>query len=115
MRNTLLSFSLFASQLISYTLGNPIPRPPVVFNAKLTWGVGRPDGVDREMIFTNGVFPAPDLNVEQGDAVEVCVAVGALSYTILTFPSLLLRMPSPLQPLYTSMELSMVSQNLPRR
>lgn len=37
----------------------------------LTWEEGAPNGQSREMIFTNGQFPAPNLIFEEDDDVEV--------------------------------------------
>jgi hypothetical protein len=38
----------------------------------LTWENGMPNGQSRDMIFTNGQFPAPNLSFDEGDEVEVC-------------------------------------------
>lgn len=38
---------------------------------ELTWGTGAPDGHEREMIFINGEYPGPLLDIQQGDWVEV--------------------------------------------
>ena len=43
----------------------------VQFALNLTWEVGAPDGNEREMVFMNGRFPGPQLNLTQGDNVEV--------------------------------------------
>lgn len=37
----------------------------------LTWETGAPNGQSREMIFTNGQFPAPALTFDEDDDVEV--------------------------------------------
>ncbi|OJJ51097.1 hypothetical protein ASPZODRAFT_56502 [Penicilliopsis zonata CBS 506.65] len=39
----------------------------------LTWELGAPNGQVREMIFTNGVFPAPNFFWEEDDDIEVVV------------------------------------------
>ena len=46
---------------------------PRFFELTLTWEKGAPDGFERDMIFTNGQFPGPTLEINQGDAVEVLV------------------------------------------
>ncbi len=38
---------------------------------RLSWGVGAPNGHSREMIFTNGQFPGPNLVFNEDDDVEV--------------------------------------------
>lgn len=38
---------------------------------RLTWAEGAPDGQVREMIFTNGQFPGPNLVFNEDDDVEV--------------------------------------------
>ncbi|OJJ43924.1 hypothetical protein ASPZODRAFT_135325 [Penicilliopsis zonata CBS 506.65] len=39
----------------------------------LTWSTGSPNGVPREMIFTNGQYPGPVLVWDEGDEIEVTV------------------------------------------
>jgi FtsP/CotA-like multicopper oxidase with cupredoxin domain len=46
---------------------------PKRFEVELTWQTGAPDGVPRKMIFTNGQFPGPQLNLVEGDKVEFVV------------------------------------------
>lgn len=41
------------------------------YRMKLTWEIGAPNGVAREMIKINGGFPGPNLIVDQGDDIEV--------------------------------------------
>jgi FtsP/CotA-like multicopper oxidase with cupredoxin domain len=41
------------------------------FKLELTWGKGAPDGHEREMIFINGQYPGPLLDIQQGDWVEI--------------------------------------------
>lgn len=41
----------------------------VKFVLDLTWRKGAPDGVEREMIFVNDVFPGPSLIMNEGDEV----------------------------------------------
>ena len=45
----------------------------VVFPVTLTWQKGAPDGFERDMIFTNGQYPGPTLNIQEGDNVEFVV------------------------------------------
>jgi FtsP/CotA-like multicopper oxidase with cupredoxin domain len=71
MRNTFLSLGLFAAQFASFATGALIGKPPVIFPVTLTWEKAAPDGFEREMILTNGQFPGPVLNLEEGDTVHV--------------------------------------------
>jgi FtsP/CotA-like multicopper oxidase with cupredoxin domain len=41
------------------------------FKIELTWGKGAPDGHERDMIFINGQYPGPLLELQQGDWVEM--------------------------------------------
>jgi FtsP/CotA-like multicopper oxidase with cupredoxin domain len=41
------------------------------FKLELTWGQGAPDGHERGMIFINGQYPGPLLDIQQGDWVEI--------------------------------------------
>lgn len=41
------------------------------FKLELTWGKGAPDGFERDMIFINGQFPGPLLDIQQHDWVEI--------------------------------------------
>ncbi|KAH7348022.1 multicopper oxidase-domain-containing protein [Pyrenochaeta sp. MPI-SDFR-AT-0127] len=41
------------------------------FKLELTWGKGSPDGFERDMIFVNGQYPGPLLEIEQDDWVEI--------------------------------------------
>ena len=43
------------------------------FDLELTWGRGSPDGFERDMIYINGQFPGPLLEIQQGDWVEITV------------------------------------------
>ncbi|KAK3358726.1 multicopper oxidase-domain-containing protein [Lasiosphaeria hispida] len=43
------------------------------FELTLTWDKWSPDGVERDMILVNGRFPAPTLEINQGELVEVVV------------------------------------------
>ena len=41
------------------------------FKLEMTWEKGAPDGYDRDMIFINGQYPGPLLEIQQGDWVEI--------------------------------------------
>lgn len=41
------------------------------FKLELTWGKGSPDGYERDMIFINGQYPGPLLEIQQDDWVEI--------------------------------------------
>jgi FtsP/CotA-like multicopper oxidase with cupredoxin domain len=41
------------------------------FKLELTWRQGAPDGHERGMIFINGQYPGPLLDIPQGDWVEI--------------------------------------------
>lgn len=41
------------------------------FRLELTWAKGAPDGYERDMIFINGQYPGPLLEIQQGNWVEV--------------------------------------------
>ena len=71
MKYNFLSLSLLGSQLIPFAFGTLLEKLPVIFPVTLTWERGSPDGYERDMIFTNGQFPAPLLSIEEGDNVEV--------------------------------------------
>ncbi|KAF3006914.1 hypothetical protein E8E13_011206 [Curvularia kusanoi] len=43
----------------------------VEFKLELTWGKGSPDGYERDMIFINGQYPAPLLEIHQNEWVEI--------------------------------------------
>ena len=43
----------------------------VHFEIDLTWAPGAPDGQSRNLIYTNGQFPAPQLTLDYGDDVVV--------------------------------------------
>lgn len=43
----------------------------VYYNLDLTWEIGAPDGIEREMVFVNGEFPGPALVANQGDDIMV--------------------------------------------
>lgn len=92
MRSSLFSLSLLALNLAPFALGNYGTNVPhtyngtvpddshatgedcqktVIFAITLTWQKGAPDGFERDMIFTNGQYPGPTLNIQEGDNVEV--------------------------------------------
>ncbi len=70
MRLSLLSLGFLASNL-SFVFGSANGSKNVVFPLKLTWEKGAPDGYERDMIFMNGQFPGPTLDIEEGTYVEV--------------------------------------------
>jgi FtsP/CotA-like multicopper oxidase with cupredoxin domain len=37
----------------------------------MTWGKGAPDGYERDMIYINGQYPGPLLDIRQDDWVEI--------------------------------------------
>jgi FtsP/CotA-like multicopper oxidase with cupredoxin domain len=41
------------------------------FKLELTWRKGAPDGHERDMIFINGQYPGPLLDIRQDDWVEI--------------------------------------------
>jgi hypothetical protein len=41
------------------------------FKLVLTWGKGAPDGFERDMIYTNGQYPGPLLDIPQDNWVEI--------------------------------------------
>ena len=43
------------------------------FELTITWDKWAPDGVERDMVLVNGKFPAPTLEIDQGDHVEVLI------------------------------------------
>lgn len=43
----------------------------VYYNLDLTWEIGAPDGIEREMVFVNQQFPGPVLVADQGDDITV--------------------------------------------
>jgi FtsP/CotA-like multicopper oxidase with cupredoxin domain len=49
------------------------PSNKVRFEVDLTWGPLAPDGFSRNTILTNGQFPGPPLEVDEGDDVEFFV------------------------------------------
>ena len=62
-----LLYSFLLAFLVAVASGKNIHA-----SLNLTWGVGAPDGNQREMVFINGQFPGPQLNLTQGDSIEVC-------------------------------------------
>ncbi|KAJ4359831.1 uncharacterized protein N0V89_000387 [Didymosphaeria variabile] len=43
------------------------------YTLELTWAKGSPDGFERDMIFINGQFPGPHIELEEGDWAEIIV------------------------------------------
>ena len=71
MRFSILSLSLLATSVASLALGDDCLEI-VRFPLTLTWEKGAPDGFGRDMIFMNGQFPGPTLEMNEGASVEVC-------------------------------------------
>ena len=46
----------------------------VQFEVDLTWETYAPDGNPRQMVLMNGQFPGPQLYLNFGDSVEVCIS-----------------------------------------
>lgn len=75
MRFSALSLSLLATTLASLAscTDEDVSPKNVVFPVTLTWAKGAPDGFERDMILMNGQFPGPQLDLDEGDSVEVRV------------------------------------------
>jgi hypothetical protein len=71
MRFSFLSIGLLVANLASLALGDEDCREIVRFPLTLTWEKGAPDGFERDMIFMNGQFPGPTLELNEGSYVEV--------------------------------------------
>lgn len=71
MRNTFLSLGFLLAALFPLVFATRWEKPAVIFPVTLTWEKGAPDGFERDMILTNGQFPGPTLNLEEGDNVHV--------------------------------------------
>jgi len=71
MRISFLSLSVLASSLASLALSNDDGEEIIHFPITLTWEKGAPDGFERDIIFMNGQFPGPTLEMNQGASVEV--------------------------------------------
>lgn len=78
MKHSFLSLGLLVTSLTSFVLATYKNsegvdcEKTVIFPITLTWERGSPDGFERDMIFINGHYPGPTLNIEEGDNVEVC-------------------------------------------
>jgi FtsP/CotA-like multicopper oxidase with cupredoxin domain len=64
--DTMLSFFAICLLFAVYALAGTS-----YFRLELTWGKGAPDGYERSMIFINGQYPGPLLDIQQGDWVEI--------------------------------------------
>jgi FtsP/CotA-like multicopper oxidase with cupredoxin domain len=71
MRISFVSISLLAASLASLTFADDDCQEIVRFPITLTWEKGSPDGFERDMIFMNGQFPGPTLEMNEGATVEV--------------------------------------------
>ncbi|KAL3467489.1 multicopper oxidase-domain-containing protein [Aspergillus heterothallicus] len=65
----------FLFYFISFVYATSIKRTgnTVSFEVRLTWADWQPAGIPRKMILANGQFPAPPLELKQGDDVEFLV------------------------------------------
>ncbi|KAK2800144.1 hypothetical protein FQN50_008239 [Emmonsiellopsis sp. PD_5] len=52
----------------------PLHRNVQRFHLDLTWETASPNGVERKVILTNGQFPGPQLDLVEGDEVEIVVS-----------------------------------------
>lgn len=71
-----LPLLLSLTSLLSLASASVLPasnKKPRFFQLDLTWAKGAPDGFERDMIFVNGQFPGPTLEINQGDDVEILV------------------------------------------
>ena len=66
MNFAMLGYYLFAAYTVSFALARHVRHELV-----LTWEVGAPNGQSRQMIKTNGCFPAPTLIFDEDDDAEV--------------------------------------------
>lgn len=73
MRVSFVSISLLAASLASLTFADDDCQEIVRFPITLTWEKGSPDGFERDMIFMNGQFPGPTLEMNEGATVEFTV------------------------------------------
>jgi len=79
LRSTNIWGLVLPSLFSAFTFAAPSVTPPRAANTakhyelKLTWDVGAPDGVSRQMFYVNGQFPAPQIKLDQDDDVEIVV------------------------------------------
>jgi FtsP/CotA-like multicopper oxidase with cupredoxin domain len=66
---TLLSLSALVEAAVLPVLKDQ----PRVFDLTIEYGEGAPDGISRQMILVNGQFPAPMLEMNQGEEIEINV------------------------------------------
>lgn len=64
----MLSFAIVCLSFAAYVFADTSCH-----TLELTWKTGAPDGFERDMIFINGQFPGPVIEVQQGDWVEITV------------------------------------------
>jgi len=72
-RGAWLRLALGLANLSSVFAGGNDCDKPRKFELTLTWEKWNPDGVEREMILVNGQFPAPTIEVDQGEYVDVVI------------------------------------------
>ncbi|KAK3365614.1 Cupredoxin [Lasiosphaeria ovina] len=81
LRGAQLSLAVAAlAALLPHSLASAVPargldwgKKPKHFDLTLTWQNYSPNGQTRKMILVNGQFPAPVLEIDEGDDVEVVV------------------------------------------
>ncbi|KAH6842859.1 multicopper oxidase [Chaetomium sp. MPI-CAGE-AT-0009] len=64
---------LWLPLLCAFTFSQPAWAAKVQETLRLTWAEGAPNGQAREMIFTNGQYPGPNLVFNEDDEVEITV------------------------------------------
>ena len=67
-----VSFAMLLAVVLAF-LAVSTTCKTVRFPITLTWETGSPDGQARQMVFTNGQFPGPELRLTEGDDVQVHV------------------------------------------
>lgn len=71
-----MALSLVFVSFLAFASASILPDcdgKPRLFELTLTWEKGAPDGFERDMVFINGQFPGPTLEMNQGDDVEILV------------------------------------------
>ena len=74
MVNLLSSRSLLLALSACAALPSFVHARVVRHKFTLTWEVGAPNGIAREMIKINGKFPVPTIFADEGDDVEVRIS-----------------------------------------
>ena len=68
---TLMSAAMLSLLTLCLSLAAVALAGQCHFKLELTWGPGSPDGYTRDMIFVNGQYPGPLLEIQQDDWVEI--------------------------------------------